>query len=616
MEPLGAVLGHVYALGEPSDTGDADLLERFRTGDAAAFAALVRRHGPLVYGVCRRLLGDTPDADDAFQATFLLLVRKAGGLRQPNALGPWLFGVARRTAAKARALAAKRARRETPLADAAAPSVDADLGPTLDAAVAALPAKYRAAVVLCYLEGLPHADAAKRLGCPPATVATHLARARDRLRGWLGRRGYGPASFAPPGTVPAALVARTAALTPEAVPSSVAILAEGVGRAMLFHSWSKALTLVALVGLAGTGAWTFGPASAEPPGKGALPPAPPVPPMQRDDWVGVPLAKLRRPAPPEHTLDAHDVLGVYIEGVLGGRDGVPAPLNVGDGRNRLAFGVPVPVLENGMIQVPLLNDLTVRDKTLLEVRDLLREAYIKAGVLNRGKDKVLVSLAQPRTHRVTVVRQDVAAPHAATASVDLSAFENDVLTALARSGGLPALDSRQTVVIHRRRPRTNGDDQRTTIPLSRKSGEPLPFKPEDVILESGDIVVVEGGEPKPPAAPPMKPAASPVASAAVAADGTVAVRCRLSCCELDAAGGLKTVEKVMWCPYPLPQVTATEAGGRRLTAAELAQRLARETPVFVVPDGAGVDSGLLKMLKQDTLVLQLPAAVAPQPAAP
>src|SRR5262245_4782902 len=123
------VLRYLRTFGGAADSalGDGPLLERFaRRGDEAAFAALLRRHGPMVLGVCRRLLRDVHDAADAFQATFLLLVRKAGSLRQPERLGPWLYGVAHRTAVRARARAARR-RREFPVEDLPAPASPDDL---------------------------------------------------------------------------------------------------------------------------------------------------------------------------------------------------------------------------------------------------------------------------------------------------------------------------------------------------------------------------------------------------------------------------------------------------------------------------------------------------------
>src|SRR5262245_62156620 len=139
---------------------DAELLGRFvEQRDEAAFAALVRRHGPMVLGVCRRVLGGShPDAEDAFQVTFLVLLHKAGRVRPRERLGSWLHGVAYRAALKARAAAARRRARERPLADLPEPALaeragGCDLGLLLDQELSRLPDKYRAAVVLCDLEG-------------------------------------------------------------------------------------------------------------------------------------------------------------------------------------------------------------------------------------------------------------------------------------------------------------------------------------------------------------------------------------------------------------------------------------------------------------------------------
>jgi RNA polymerase sigma factor (sigma-70 family) len=177
------------------DLPDADLLVRFTAhGDADAFAALVRRHGPLVLGVCRRVLGDWHAAEDCFQEVFALLVRKGGSLRAPEGVGPWLFGVAHRTARAARARAGRRAACERKAATA--PAVEQpddllwrDLRPVLDDAVARLPAKHRVPFVLHYLQGVSVEGVADRLGWPRGTVATRLARARAQLRKGLARRG-------------------------------------------------------------------------------------------------------------------------------------------------------------------------------------------------------------------------------------------------------------------------------------------------------------------------------------------------------------------------------------------------------------------------------------------
>src|SRR4051812_12709196 len=143
----------------PPDGGDAQLLQRFvQRRDEGAFATLMERHGPMVLGVCRRVLRDQQDVDDAFQATFLVLLRKAAALRRPGLLGNWLYGVAYRVALQARAGAARwralaREVEDVPAAEPVDAKVWDELRPMLDEEVNRLPEKYRAPVVLCYLEG-------------------------------------------------------------------------------------------------------------------------------------------------------------------------------------------------------------------------------------------------------------------------------------------------------------------------------------------------------------------------------------------------------------------------------------------------------------------------------
>ncbi len=156
----------------------------------------------MVLGVCRRGLVDPHDVEDAFQATFLVLVRKAGSLRDAEQLGPWLFGVARKVTARARSQSLRRRAREHPVAAearlvASEPNTiqHHELRSILDDEINQLPAKYRAPIVLCYLEGLTHDEAASRLGCPVGTVRSRMAWARERLRIRLDRRGFAPSSI-------------------------------------------------------------------------------------------------------------------------------------------------------------------------------------------------------------------------------------------------------------------------------------------------------------------------------------------------------------------------------------------------------------------------------------
>ena len=174
---------------------DAELLERFVTErDESAFAALVSRHGPMVFGVCRRLLRQAQDAEDAFQATFLILVRKAVSIGRRELLGNWLYGVAMRVASRARFLAVRRQTRETAnrehMAVATSDSEEPlELSAAITEEVRGLPAKYRIPVVLCHLEGHSNEEAADELGCPVGTIKTRLFRAREMLRKRLARRG-------------------------------------------------------------------------------------------------------------------------------------------------------------------------------------------------------------------------------------------------------------------------------------------------------------------------------------------------------------------------------------------------------------------------------------------
>jgi RNA polymerase sigma factor (sigma-70 family) len=174
---------------------DAELLGRFaQQRDESAFLALLQRHGPLVWGVCRRLLGEEHAAEDAFQATFLILVRQARSISKRSSLRSWLYGVAVRVALRARKREQLRRVREgrSPVrqpGDPLAEVVWTDLRPILDEEIRRLPEKYRLPVILCYLEGQTNDEAARLLDCPRGTIATRLARAREQLRQRLSRRG-------------------------------------------------------------------------------------------------------------------------------------------------------------------------------------------------------------------------------------------------------------------------------------------------------------------------------------------------------------------------------------------------------------------------------------------
>lgn len=185
---------------------DSELLERFLGGDEssaeAAFTVLVDRHAPMVLRVCRSLLGSGHDAEDAAQAVFLVLARRAGSLRRRDSAASWLFGVARRIAARARRDEAHRRKHERRRAEMATierrESMDIEAREELHHEIDRLPEIYRSAIVLCYLQGLSHEQAASWLGCPLRTLQSRLLRAKERLRDRLVRRGVSVPALLPP----------------------------------------------------------------------------------------------------------------------------------------------------------------------------------------------------------------------------------------------------------------------------------------------------------------------------------------------------------------------------------------------------------------------------------
>ncbi len=205
------VLRHVQKIFQGASVAgltEGQLLDRFlATRDEAAFGAIVARHGPMVLGVCRGVLTDPHDVEDAFQATFLILVKKARGLQNRDRLGPWLYGVARRVALRAKTETSnRRSRHTTDLVESAevAPPFNAELREVqflVREEVDRLTSHDRMAVVLCYLEGLTHEEAAERLGWPIGTVKGRLSRAREKLKDRLSRRGV---------TLPAVFLANSA----------------------------------------------------------------------------------------------------------------------------------------------------------------------------------------------------------------------------------------------------------------------------------------------------------------------------------------------------------------------------------------------------------------------
>ncbi len=266
----------LFNVGTIGDLTDGQLLERFAAshGEAAelAFAVLVERHGPMVLRVCQGLLVDPNDRDDAFQATFLVLVKKARALWVRDSLGPWLHQVAYRTASRARSTAARRLRHERQVAMSRRESGDDsgdELGRVLHEELARLPERYRAPLVLCDLEGCSHEQAARHLGWPVGTIKSRQARGRERLRDRLRRRGLAPDA----GALATALVrnGQNALLSPSLVDSttravvqyvtlpaivqgSAASLAQEVLRSMLIIRQLKVASVLLALGATVSGA--------------------------------------------------------------------------------------------------------------------------------------------------------------------------------------------------------------------------------------------------------------------------------------------------------------------------------------------------------------------------
>jgi RNA polymerase sigma factor (sigma-70 family) len=222
----------LFDSGTAAGLSDRQLLERFtaRRDPAAetAFEVLVVRHGPMVLRICRNTLADANDVDDAFQATFLVLVKRGHSIRRLESVGSWLFGVATRVAARARVEAARRRAAERRAAFRVVEAVGSresnepegpEFGPAIQAEVRRLPEKYRSVVVLCYWQGLTQEQAAAQLGCPLGTVRSRLARAKALVRRRLTRRGLAPlADFVATAGDACTAKGRTMARIPQALP--------------------------------------------------------------------------------------------------------------------------------------------------------------------------------------------------------------------------------------------------------------------------------------------------------------------------------------------------------------------------------------------------------------
>jgi RNA polymerase sigma factor (sigma-70 family) len=264
-----AVVRQFQRLLEPGTVAgltETEVLERFaERGDPVAFEAIVMRHGPMIYMVCRQMLLDTNDVDDAVQATFLILIKKAGKLRQPERLGPWLYGVAYRVAHRLRT---RPTTSDLPAnlvgPRLACPVENNEQVAILHDEIQRLPEKYRVPIVLCCIEGLSHDEAASRLGWPVGTVHGRLSRARERLRSRLTRRGgimSGGVTdllariITSQITLPEATRLAVFALLRGTVPASLEILIKGVLTTMIIEKL-KQTTIIVFISVVGVGTLT------------------------------------------------------------------------------------------------------------------------------------------------------------------------------------------------------------------------------------------------------------------------------------------------------------------------------------------------------------------------
>ncbi|SIO65995.1 RNA polymerase sigma factor, sigma-70 family [Singulisphaera sp. GP187] len=285
MGSTGVALGELttlFQLGTVGDVDDSQLLERFLAGrdhaSEAAFATLVERHGPMVMRLCLRRLGDSHDAQDAFQATFLVLVKRAHSIRNQKSVASWLFGVACRVTSRAKRDEARRSSKERRSVDISGPfksvADPAETWPELYEEIDRLPERYRLPIVLHYLENLSYDQVAQQIGRPLRTVQTRLARGRERLRTRLIRRGLGTsfglliASHAKDGFTSETCrafawnVARTASrFTTGSVShfasAKVVSMAYGVNRIMFMNKVASGAMLVLAMGGIGVGAVVF-----------------------------------------------------------------------------------------------------------------------------------------------------------------------------------------------------------------------------------------------------------------------------------------------------------------------------------------------------------------------
>jgi RNA polymerase sigma factor (sigma-70 family) len=392
----------LFGIGRIADLTDGQLLERFaaRPGEEAelAFAALVERHGPMVFRVCRRILDDPHDAHDAFQATFLVLVRQAATIRRRDSVACWLHGVAYRTASQSRAAAARRRRHERNAAEQVRRSFREEGSDepalVLHEELERLAARYREVIVLCDLEGQTHEQAARRLRAPVGTIKSRLARGREQLRSRLVRRGLAPAvgglgatfsEAAVPAVVAETTVRAAVRLaigqpTAEMVPATVAALVEEWGRTRIMARSMMAGLTVVVFGFVATAAGVLAQPGAKegqttpPPGRAAVPePAPGS--MKAESMVEPP-----------------DILNVEAREALPGRPLSGERLVRPDGKISLGY--------YGEVYAAGLTPSEIKARVISQLRKHLSDEQL--GLLRRDPDGTLHRVPPAESDRVSV----------------------------------------------------------------------------------------------------------------------------------------------------------------------------------------------------------------------
>jgi RNA polymerase sigma factor (sigma-70 family) len=420
---LGTVVRHIrHAARQVADPTDDQLLRAFAADhDPSAFAQILRRHGPMVLGVCRRVLQHTHDAEDAFQATFLVLAQSAGAVRNGEALGGWLHGVSYRLAMKAKRAAARRRKHEGQARAGVTAGVDAtgraggeiawrEVQAILDEEVERLPVIYRAAFVLCCLHGLSQAEAARQLDVKEGTVSSRLNHARQRLREALARRGITlsavlsalAVSGAARAAVPRALADTTAAAAARfargaigGISAKALSLAEGAIRTMLTSRMTLAGTLVLTLGLLGAGAAMLCQRPAE---AGESLPAAREPAAKRDS-AGSGPGRADQPKPAAETTCA-------VAGRVLGPDGQPVRgakvyVSTYTWKDRTDPTVRATTDANGRFRLPARKKEVDRNEAVVAVAEGFGPAWFELGKVKLDAEQVLRLVKdEPITGRV------------------------------------------------------------------------------------------------------------------------------------------------------------------------------------------------------------------------